>query len=142
MDGGLRSARGGRQCQGQRCEHEVSTDLLAVGYLTTTHRAGRDAQVDLSRAVGLDRGVSRLDQFRRLSEEFAKSWESVRYEADAFIEAGEHVVTPFTNRLLGRDGVEVQARGTWLWTIRDGVITRLCLYQELQDALGAAGLSE
>ncbi len=104
--------------------------------------AGRDAEVDLSRAVGLDRGVYRIDQFRRLAEKFGKSWESVRYEADEFIDAGEYVVTPFTNRLLGRDGVEVQARGTWLWTIRDGVITRLCLYQELQDALKAAGLSE
>ena len=104
--------------------------------------AGRDAEVDLSRAVGLDRGVYRIDQFRRLAEEFGKSWESVRYEADEFIEGGEHVVTPFTNRLLGRDGVEVQARGAMLWTIRDGVIMRLCLYQELQDALKAAGLSE
>ena len=104
--------------------------------------AAREAEVDLSRAVGLDRGVYRLDQFRRLSEEFAKSWESLRYEADEFIEAGEHVVTPITNPILGRDGVEVQARGTWLWTIRDGVIMRLCLYQELQDALEAAGLSE
>jgi ketosteroid isomerase-like protein len=102
--------------------------------------AARDAEVDLSRAVGLDRGVYRLHEFRRLAEEFAKSWESVRYEADEFIEAGEHVVTPFTNRLLGRDGVEVQARGTWLWTIRDGVVARLCLYQEREEALEAAGL--
>ena len=106
-----------------------------------TH-AAPDAEVDLSRAVGLDRSVYGLDQFRRISEEFAKSWDSVRYEADEYLDAGEHVVTPFTNHLLGRDGIEVQARGTWLWTIREGVIVRLCLYQERQEALEAAGLSE
>jgi hypothetical protein len=36
----------------------------------------------------------------------------------------------------------VQARGTWLWTIRDGLVVRVCLYQELQEALEAAGLRE
>ncbi len=44
--------------------------------------AARDAEIDLSRAVGLDRGMYRIDQFRRLAEEFGKSWDSVRYEAD------------------------------------------------------------
>jgi hypothetical protein len=50
------------------------------------------------------------------------------------------VVTPFTNHLLGRDGIELQARGIWLWTIRAGVVVRLCLYQERKEALEAAGL--
>jgi ketosteroid isomerase-like protein len=104
--------------------------------------AAQDAKADLSRAVGMDRSVYSLDEFRRLSEEFTNSWESVRYEADEFIDAGEHVVTPWTNHLRGRDGIQLQARGTWLWTIRDGVIVRLCLFQELQEALEAAGLSE
>ena len=104
--------------------------------------AAPDAEIDLTRAVGLDSGVYDLDEFRRLSEEFAKSWDSVRYEADEYLDAGEHVVTPFTNHLLGRDGIDVQARGIWLWTIRDGVVVRLCLYQVRQDALKAAGLSE
>ena len=47
--------------------------------------------------------------FRRVTEEFTKSWESVRYGVDDYIDAGEHVVTPFTNLLRGRDGIEVQA---------------------------------
>ena len=69
-------------------------------------------------------------------------WESTRLGADELIDAGEHVVVPFTNRLRGRDGIEVQARGIWLGTIRDGLIVRICLYQELQEALEAAGLRE
>jgi ketosteroid isomerase-like protein len=104
--------------------------------------AAPDAEIDLTRAVGLDSGVYDVDEFRRLSEEFAEGWVSVRYEVDEYLDAGEHVVTPFTNRLLGRDGIDVQARGIWLWTIRDGVVVRLRLYQVRQDALEAAGLSE
>ncbi len=51
-------------------------------------------------------------------------------------------MTPFANRLTGRDGVSVEARGTWVWTIRDGLIRRIRLYQERSEALEAAGLSE
>jgi ketosteroid isomerase-like protein len=104
--------------------------------------ASPDAEIDLSRAVGLDQGVYSLDQFRRVTEEFTKSWESVRYGVDDYIDAGEHVVTPFTNVLRGRGGIEVQAQGIWLWTIRAGVIVRICLYQERQEALDAAGVNK
>ena len=111
-------------------------------YAAALESVAPDAEVDLTRAVGLDSGVYDLDEFRRLSEEFFKSWDSVRYEVDEYLDAGEHVVMPFTNHLLGRDGIDVQARGIWLWTIRDGVVVRLCLYQVRQDALEAAGLRE
>jgi hypothetical protein len=43
----------------------------------------------------MDSGVFTADQFRAVAEEFAGGWNSVRYQADEFIEAGEHVVTPF-----------------------------------------------
>jgi ketosteroid isomerase-like protein len=101
-----------------------------------------DFELDLSRAIGIDRGMYTLAQFRRLTESFAESWESARYEADELIDAGEHVVMPFTNRLRGRDGIEVQARGIWLGTIRDGLIVRICLYQDKREALEAAGLQD
>jgi ketosteroid isomerase-like protein len=52
------------------------------------------------------------------------------------------VVTPFTNYLRGRDGIEVQARAAFLWTIHDGKVTRLRFYQERREALEAAGLRE
>ena len=40
------------------------------------------------------------------------------------------------------DGVEVQARVTWTWEIRDGAVERLCMYQERAKTLEAAGLQE
>ncbi len=95
----------------------------------------------MSRAIGIDRGMYNLAQFRRLAESFADTLETVRLEAD-YIDAGEHVVMPFANRFRGRDEIEVQARGTWLCTIRGGLIVRICLYQEVQEALEVAGLSE
>jgi ketosteroid isomerase-like protein len=49
---------------------------------------------------------------------------------------------PFTNVAQGRDGIEVQARGIWVWTIRTGSIVRVCLYQDREEALEAAGLAE
>ncbi|MGH2992133.1 MAG: nuclear transport factor 2 family protein [Solirubrobacterales bacterium] len=106
--------------------------------------AAPDFELDMSRAVGfnIDRDVYDLAQFRRLLAEFAGSWESFRLGADEFIDAGEHVVTPFTNRARGRDGIELQARGAWVWTIRDRAIVRGCLYQEREEALEAAGLGE
>jgi ketosteroid isomerase-like protein len=99
-------------------------------------------EYDVSRAVGPFSGVYSLDESARAWEEFAGAWEFVRYEADEFIESGEHVVTPFTNYLRGRDGIEVQARAAWVWTIRDGTVARLCFYQERQEALEAVGLGE
>jgi uncharacterized protein len=99
-------------------------------------------EYDASRSNGPFRGVYALDEMRGALDDLAEVWESNRYEADEFIEVGKYVVTPFTNQLRGRDGIEVQARAIWVWTVRDGSVTHCCLYQERQEALKAAGLSE
>jgi ketosteroid isomerase-like protein len=101
-----------------------------------------DFEYDQTRAVGMDRGVFNLEQLRSLLATFTDSWESFTVGADELIDAGEDVVMPFTNVARGRDGIEVQARGIWVWTIRDGSIVRACLYQDHQEALEAAGLME
>ena len=100
-----------------------------------------DFELDLSRAIGTDRGIYSLNQARRLQEEFQEALEVVEVGAE-YIDCGEHVVITWSNRLRGRDGIEVQARGTWLCTIRDGSVVRICLYQDKQEALEAAGLRE
>ncbi|MEA2348576.1 MAG: hypothetical protein QOG62_2363 [Thermoleophilaceae bacterium] len=105
-------------------------------------RAAPDFQLDLSRALGPYRGVYGLSDVRRVADEFWGTWESSRFEVDEFLDAGNHVVTPFTNLIKGREAIEVQTRGAWAWTIVDGAVTRLCLYQERVEALEAVGLSE
>ena len=99
-------------------------------------------ELDFSRAIGPWRGVFGLDQFRRLVEEFRETWESTRQEPHEFIEAGDLVVMHSTLRVKGRGGIEVVSRAAFVWTIRNGAIERVTMYQERQDALEAVGLSE
>ena len=89
-----------------------------------------------------DRGVYNRAQTRQLLDQFAAAWQTVRYEADEFIEAGEHLVIPSTTSVRGRDGIEVQAHPTFVCTIHEGAIARLCMYQERREALEAVGLPE
>jgi ketosteroid isomerase-like protein len=101
-----------------------------------------DGELDFSRAVGPDVGVFSRDQWRRMAAEFAENWDSVWAEAHEFIEVEDRVVAPWTQHLRGRDGIEVTARVTWVFTIKDGAIVRATMYQERQEALEAVGLSE
>jgi ketosteroid isomerase-like protein len=116
-----------------RVFNEGEFDRLLAGFAP-------DVEVDLSRALGPIRGVYTLDQTRRVIDELAGTWRSFRIEPDEFIEADEHVVVPWTYHVVGRDGIEVQARSTWAFTIRSGAITRVCMYQERQYALESVGL--
>ena len=65
-----------------------------------------------------------LEQFQSLLATFRDSWESFTIGADELIDAGDDVGMPFTNVARGRGGIEVQARGIWVWTIRDRSIVR------------------
>jgi ketosteroid isomerase-like protein len=104
--------------------------------------ATSDFEFDLSRAVGPNHGVFGRDQIQSFLSQFVEDWESVWVEPHEFIEAGEHVVVPWTMHAVGRDGIEVETRVTWTWTIRNGAVERVCMYQELPEALEAAGLPE
>jgi ketosteroid isomerase-like protein len=42
----------------------------------------------------------------------------------------------------GREGIEVIARSTFVYTVENGQITRLRMFQERAEALEAAGLSD
>ena len=104
-----------------------------------------DAEFDWSRSLSPLRGVYRPAQMRQdFVDDFSQTFESIGCEMTDFLDAGEHVLASFVFTLKGRDGIETTARGSWLWGIRDGVVVRVCLFQEdqYQQALEAAGLSE
>jgi len=102
-----------------------------------------DYVLDLSRSRGPQRGVFYgREASDRALRSFNSDWKSIRIEPDEFIEAGDDVVVPWTAYLVGRDGIEVEARTAWIWTLHDGMVVRVCLYQDKQAALEAAGLSE
>lgn len=98
--------------------------------------------LDFSRALGPYRGVYRRNEIRAFLEELNATFQSVRFEPRDFIDAGEYVVVPLTIHFEGRDGIKVKADTTNLWMFRDGAVKRIVLYQELQEALEAVGLSE
>ena len=104
--------------------------------------ADPDFEFDFSRAVGPVQGVFKLDQTRGLLEELFGMWEAVRWEIDELREVGDHVAASITAYVRGRDGIEITARPSWVWTFRDGRIVRQCFFQEWQEALEAVGLSE
>ena len=105
--------------------------------------AAPNYELDWSRTRGPEvPGVYRGEEAQRVLIDFLESWQSVRIEPDEFIEAGEHVVVLTTEHFVGRDGIRVQVRNTWTFTIRDGMIVRMCLYQDKQEALKAVGLQE
>jgi len=99
-------------------------------------------EVDFSRALGPWRGVFGLDQIRRVVGEFRETWESARVEPHEFIEAGDLVVMHSTMHVKGRGGIEVVSRAASVWTIRNGAIERISMYQEKEEALEAVELSE
>jgi ketosteroid isomerase-like protein len=120
----------------------AATEAFGKGDLDAALKdASADFEYDLSRANGPFRGVYGLDETRRMMREFTESWESVDYASDEIIDAGEHVVTTTTMRFQGRGGIDVQARPAFVWTIREGKLSRICMYQERDDALEAAGLT-
>jgi hypothetical protein len=75
-------------------------------------------------------------------EEYYETFESSLVVADRYIDAGDIVVVPNVVYQRGRDGVEVSARSTVVFTVRGLRVTRACLYQEEDAALRAVGLEE
>ena len=51
-------------------------------------------------------------------------------------------MVPNTAHMQGREGIEVVARSAFVYTVENGQITRLRLFQERAEALEAAGLRE
>jgi len=110
-----------------------------------TLRALNDPELvlDWSASVGWLAGVYRgFDEALRFYEGYFEAFQEVVIEVDRFIDVGELVVVPNVSHQRGRDGIEVSARGTFVFTIRNRKIARICLYQETEQALIAVGLED
>jgi ketosteroid isomerase-like protein len=102
-----------------------------------------DAEVDWSRSKGPLKGVYRgRKEVESFQNEFWSTFEKVEIEPHGFTQAGSEVVVSNTAHMRGRDGMEVIARSTFVYTVENGQITRIRMFQELSDALEASGLSE
>ena len=100
-----------------------------------------DFELDLSRNQGDWAGVyTGRERVLELFGILADAWHAIRIELREPTVAGDAVVAPVAVNFHGRDGMVLTARSNWVCSFRDGVATRLAAYNELDDALAAAGL--
>jgi ketosteroid isomerase-like protein len=101
-----------------------------------------DAEIDWSRARGPLKGVYRGQGERETFwNEWFSTFEDAQIELQGFTEVGSEVVASNTARFRGREGIEVTARSFSVYTVENGQITRLRMFQEEAEALKAAELS-
>ena len=60
---------------------------------------------------------------------FWSTFEDVQVEYHGFTEVGSEVVVPNTAHIRGREGIEVVARSAFVFTVENGQITCLRLFQ-------------
>lgn len=76
---------------------------------------------------------------QHLFAEIRSPFAEVRSEPHQFVVAGQHVAVPNTARMRGRNGVEVVARSTLVFTFLGVKVVALRLYQREADAFAAIG---
>jgi ketosteroid isomerase-like protein len=73
---------------------------------------------------------------RTFITEFFAMWEHLHWTLGEVLEVdGGHVVAVTRVRARGRDGIEMDTHSAWLWTLRDGLVSRIKLCQTKEDAL-------
>ena len=81
------------------------------------------------------------DGVRQLFARFADVMERIWFEAEEFIDTGEHVVVPLRWGGRGKgSAVEFEEREAWIFTVRDMKIVEIREYATRELAVEAAGL--
>ena len=102
-------------------------------------------EMDWSNSVGPLKGVYRgAEQVNEVFQSFREVWDRLRWDVQEVIDLeGGRVLIVNRVRMRGRTShVEVEATGSQVWTIRDGKLASVKLYQSRADALEAVALSE
>ena len=80
---------------------------------------------------------------RRYFGSFGDSMEGVYFEGQEFTSAGDKVLVDTTMHARGRTtGIETEQRAFLVWTLREGLVTKVETFAERGQALAAAGLQE
>jgi len=103
-----------------------------------------DFEFDFSNSRGPMSGVYRgRDGAREFLTSFFEPWAEVEFDPREMIELEDgRVLAVNTVRARGHgSGAEVAATGASIWTIRNGEVAALKLYQSRAEAVEAAGLT-
>lgn len=102
-----------------------------------------DSSMELVEAEALPGSVTAtgIDAVRHYFERFSTHWTEVDWRPEEFVEAGEKVFMRARLRLRGRrSGLEVDREWIYVFTVRDGKLTRQDGYDDREDGLRAAGI--
>ena len=104
-------------------------------------RIGRIEQLT---SVGIEPTYVGHDGVRTFWREWLNAWETVSFEYEEFIDAGDRVIVVLSQRMRGRtSGAEVDMRSyVQMWTVRGGRIVEMELFESREEALRAVGLEE
>ena len=105
--------------------------------------AAPEIEFDASSIQAEWRGVYRgRDEVKRVWQAFSEPWESIRGEIEEWILAPpDAIVTRQTAYFRGRDGIEVTNHTNFVFQFQNGVVARWLFFNDLADALAAAGSS-
>src|SRR5262249_10140046 len=102
-----------------------------------------DIEVDWSASHGWLADVYHgNDACMELVKEFLQAFEKLLIEAESYIPVGDAVVVPNIAYQRGRDGIEVTARSTFVFTLEERKVTKIRLYQGTAEALKAVGMEK
>jgi ketosteroid isomerase-like protein len=113
---------------------------MANRFDSLVHDVDPRVEVDWTESRGPYRGI--YCGHRGLSELFAEmrtQFAEVTAEPHDFVVQGQHIAVAQTSRMRGRDGVEVLARSTVVFTFLGSKLIGLRLYERQADALAAIG---
>src|SRR6476620_6877250 len=95
-----------------------------------------DGEMDWSRSRGPLKGIYRgHGELEVFWDAFWSTFEDVQVELHGFTDVGRQVVVPNTAHIREREGIEVVARSTFVYTVENGQVTRQRLFQEKAEAL-------
>ena len=96
----------------------------------------------LQRAPGFEPNYHGHEGVRAFWRVWFGAWETVSFEYEEFIDAGDSVVAILSQRVRGRtSGVELDwSSYAQVWTVKDGKIARVEFFNTRGEALEAVGL--
>ena len=125
---------------GRKENAEVVREMLA-DYLRGDYEAALPVFApDVEVVTALERFHGRAGVVTE-AERWEEIWSDYRFEVEDLIEAGDKVVLLYRQVGIAKgSGIEVEERAAWIYTLREGEIARVEMFQDRETALRAAGL--
>jgi len=96
---------------------------------------------DSSRAAVMDPVYRGHEGVRRFWRDGLSVFGEIDFEVEELTDAGDRVLAVIREREIGRASrVPVEGRHLAVWTLADGKVTRMQVFDDRRQALGAAGL--